>query len=54
MLHYLKAHLGKGISFKKGTAIDLEVYIDADFAGSIVDRRSTSSYCTFLGGNLIS
>ena len=54
MLHYLKAHPGKGILFKKGPEIDLAVYTDADFAGSPVDRRSTSGYCTFLGGNLIS
>lgn len=23
------------------------------YAGSIVDRRSTSDYCTFFGGNLV-
>ncbi|PKU66556.1 putative mitochondrial protein [Dendrobium catenatum] len=31
----------------------LEVYTDADYTGSPVDRRSTSGYCTFLGGNLV-
>lgn len=31
----------------------LEAYADADYAGSIVDRRSTTRYCTFLGGNLM-
>ena len=54
VLHYLKAHIGKGILFKKGSTINLAVYTDADFAGSPVDGRSTSGYCTFLGGNLIS
>ena len=29
------------------------VYTDADYAGSLVDRRSSSRYCTFLGGNLV-
>ncbi|XP_071919974.1 uncharacterized protein [Coffea arabica] len=53
VLHYLKVHQVKGILFKKGPEIDLTVYIDADFAGSPVDRRSISRYCTFLGGNLI-
>ena len=31
----------------------MKVCIDADYAGSIVDRRSTIGYCMFLGGNLV-
>ena len=30
-----------------------EAYIDANYARSIVDKRPTSKYCTFLGGNLV-
>ena len=52
VLHYLKAHLGKGILFKKTSDIALAIYTDADFVGSPLDRRSTTSYCTFLKGNL--
>ena len=52
-LHYLKGNPGKGILFKKNDTLALEAYIDTDYAGSIVDRRSTTGYCTFLGGNLV-
>ena len=31
----------------------MEVYTNADYAGLIVDRRSTTGYCMFLGGNLV-
>ena len=27
--------------------------MDTDYAGFQADRRSTSGYCTFLGGNLV-
>ena len=53
MLQYLKRTPGKGILFKRNGGLVLESYIDADYAGSTVDRRSTSGYCTFLGENLV-
>ena len=31
----------------------LEAYTGADYAGSLVDRRSSSRYCTFIGENLV-
>ena len=54
VLYYLKAHPGKEILIKKTSNIALEIYIDADFARSLLDMRSTTGYCTFLGGNLVS
>lgn len=53
ILHFLKGNPGKGILFKRNGGLELEVYTDADYAGSSIDRRSTSGYCTFLGGNLV-
>lgn len=53
ILHYLKGTPRKGIMFKNGKVTSLEPYTDADYARSIVDRRSTSGYCTLLGGNLV-
>ena len=31
----------------------IKVYIDADWAGAMDNRRSTSGYFTFVGGNLV-
>ena len=53
VLQYLKGTLGKGILLKRNEGLVLETYTDADYAGSIIDRRSTSRYCTFLDGNLV-
>ena len=53
VLQYLKGMPGKCILFRVNRNLVLEAYIDADYAGSIVDRKSNSGYCTFLGGNLV-
>ncbi|RVW25069.1 Retrovirus-related Pol polyprotein from transposon RE1 [Vitis vinifera] len=54
ILRYLKNALGKGILFAKNVDHQsIEVYIDADWAGAVDDRRSTSGYFTFVGGNLV-
>ncbi|XP_015060300.1 uncharacterized protein LOC107006202 [Solanum pennellii] len=53
ILQYLRGSPGKGILFKRGGDMVLEAYTDADYAGSLVDRRSSSGYCIFLGGNLV-
>ena len=54
VLRYLKGTPGKGIWFRKTEDRGLGVYTDADWAGSTLDRRSTSGYCTYLWGNLVS
>ncbi|KAL8167878.1 hypothetical protein V2J09_009377 [Rumex salicifolius] len=53
ILRYLKGSPRKGILFRRGNELKEEAFTDADYAGSVVDRRSTSSFCVFLGGNLI-
>ena len=53
ILQYLRGSPGKGILFIRGGDMVLEAYTDADYVGSLVDRRSSFGYCTFLGGNLV-
>ena len=50
---YLKSTPDKGIQFRKAEGIRLETYINASWAGSVTDRRSTFGYCAFLEGNLV-
>lgn len=54
ILCYLKGTLGKGLLFRPGKEMEVVGYTDADYGGSLVDRRSTIGYCVFLGGNLVS
>ncbi|XP_038904363.1 secreted RxLR effector protein 161-like [Benincasa hispida] len=53
ILRYLKGTPGKGLMFKKSDKCCIEAYIDFNWVGSVVDRKSTSGYCTFVWGNLV-
>ncbi|CAL2278326.1 unnamed protein product [Prunus armeniaca] len=53
ILRYLKVTPGNGLMFCKYGHTDVEVYTDADWAGSVTNRRSASGYFTFVGSNLI-
>ncbi|XP_016651106.1 PREDICTED: uncharacterized mitochondrial protein AtMg00810-like [Prunus mume] len=53
ILRYLKSTPEKGLMFSKNGDLEVVGYTDADWAGSITDRRSTSYYFTFVGGNLV-
>ena len=54
ILRYLKSSPEKGLWFKRNQHLDVEGYCDADWASSVDDRRSTSGYCVFVGGNIVS
>uniref|UniRef100_A0A2N9FM88 Reverse transcriptase Ty1/copia-type domain-containing protein n=1 Tax=Fagus sylvatica TaxID=28930 RepID=A0A2N9FM88_FAGSY len=51
---YLKHTLTYGLQIFKSSCLDLQAFSDADWAGNKDDRRSTGSFCVFLGKNLIS
>ena len=54
ILCYLKGAPGRGIVYTNHGHTHIECFSDADWAGSKIDRRSTSGYCVFVGGNLVS
>ncbi|KAM3407194.1 hypothetical protein ACQJBY_000937 [Aegilops geniculata] len=54
ILRYLKGNPGRGLWFKKNGHLNIDGYCDADWGSCLDDRRSTSGYCVFVGGNLVS
>jgi hypothetical protein len=52
ILRYLKGTPGKGIWIKKNETHAICGYSDADWAGRF-DRKSTTGFCTFVDGNLV-
>jgi hypothetical protein len=53
VLKHRKATLGRGILFKRGGSEIIKAYTDVDYVGTMSDRRSTSSHCTYLCWNLV-
>ena len=54
ILSYLKKAPGRGILYKNSGHCRVKGFSDADWTGCPMDRRSTSGYCVFVGGNLVS
>ena len=54
ILCYLKGTPGRGILYSNHGHNRVECFTDVDWAESKEDRRSTSGYCVFVGGNLVS
>ena len=53
ILRYLREAPGQGVWMGCNRSTEIVGYCDADWAGDRVDRRSTTGYCTFIGGNLV-
>ncbi|XP_070029369.1 uncharacterized mitochondrial protein AtMg00810-like [Nicotiana sylvestris] len=54
ILCYLKGAPRLGILYSNHNHTRIEYFADADWAGSKIDRRSTTGYCVFVEGNLVS
>ena len=53
ILRYLKGTKDHGLWYKLGGNLDLKVFTDADSAGNIDDRKSTSGEAFFLGKRVV-
>ena len=53
IMRYLREAPGQGVWMGCNKSTEIVGYCDADWAGDRVDRRSTTGYCTFIGGNLV-
>ena len=47
-LRYLKSSPSKGLMFRKIDRKCIETYTDSDWAGSIIDKKSTAGYFIFV------
>jgi hypothetical protein len=54
VLRYLCGTVGYGLRYDSGGEVRLQGYTDFDWAGSAVDRKSTSGCCFSLGSTMIS
>ncbi|KAG6516664.1 hypothetical protein ZIOFF_027137 [Zingiber officinale] len=48
ILRYIKGTQGDGILYARGEPVELLGYTDSDWAGDIVERKSTSGYAFFI------
>ena len=54
ILSYVKVTVNVGLWYPKESGLSLVGYSDADYAGSMLDRKSTLGTCQFLETRLIS
>ena len=53
ILQYLKSIPRKGLYFDKKEKRNVEAFVDADWVGNVMDKKSTTCYCTKVWGNLV-
>ena len=53
-LRYLKGTVDYGLKYEADQKINLEGYVDSDWVGNSIDRKSTSGCCFSMGSGVIS
>jgi len=53
ILAYIKSSPEKSLLYKKYAKVRIFGYSDSGYASDKGDRKSITSYCTFVGGNLV-
>ncbi|CAN0870173.1 Retrovirus-related Pol polyprotein from transposon TNT 1-94 [Linum grandiflorum] len=53
IIRYLKKTPGLGLMFKRNNSRIVELYTDASWASEVTSRRSTTGYCSYVWGNLV-
>ncbi|XP_071695368.1 uncharacterized mitochondrial protein AtMg00810-like [Rutidosis leptorrhynchoides] len=54
IFRYLKGTMHLGLWYPKFTGVDIMCFANSDHGGSMIDRKSTSGVCTFVGHCLTS
>ena len=54
ILRYLRGTFHYGLKYEANQKINLEGYVDSDWAGSAINRKSTSGCCFSMGSCVIS
>lgn len=54
VLRYVKGTINLGLFLHSNSSLKLYGFSDADWAGCVETRRSTTGFCTYLGSNIIS
>ena len=54
ILRYLRGTIDYGLKYDANQKINLEGYVDSYWAGSAIDRKSTSRCCFSMGSGVIS
>ncbi|XP_019186576.1 PREDICTED: uncharacterized protein LOC109181279 [Ipomoea nil] len=54
VIRYVKGTSDLGLLVRRSVSTDIHAFSDSDWAGNPTDRKSTSGFAVYLGGNLVS